>query len=1301
MFNSNKTYNFEKIFFFGATKRQKKNSYTRNQTSKKMKHVLFGIVAMLLIVAVSAQTKTIPLQGEKTGLSVENTIGQNFSAIFSISEFALTRVNTSKGYFTMLDVPSFTKRYDDGRPAVPLYSQMIEIPEGATASINIISYNIEEFDLNVLGFTDKIVPAQPSWSKSTDPSNIIFYYDQNYYQLNQLSQNELIQVVPGGIMRGVSFGNILIDPISYNPVTNKIEVYTNISFEVTFRNTSKSASYQSNKEILYSPLYSGFYKEIPNFSAPTTKDVITEYPIKYVIVSDRMFETALQPFIQWKTEKGFTVVEAYTDMPSVGTTTTTIKAYLQGLYNAGTVADPAPTYILFVGDVAQIPNYSSQSSGTHVTDLYYACYDGASDNIPDVYYGRFSAQNVGQLTPQIDKTLMYEKYTMPNPNYLDTVVMIAGVDDGSSPTGGYSQVHANGQINYGTSNYFNAAHGIYSYTYLWPVTNNSSTDALIRANIGAGVGYANYTAHCGSSGWSDPSFSTSDIANLNNANKYGLLVGNCCQSNKFEVSACFGEAILRAANEGAVGYIGASDYSYWDEDYYWGVGNTSNIIENPTYAGTGLGSYDRTFHDHAEATSEWFVANGQMIVAGNLAVQASTTTLKKYYWEEYHLMGDPSVMNYFSKPDPLTISYTNPLIEGATSLVVTTEQYTYVAISLNGVLLDAKYSGINTSVTLNFAALPGLDTAMVVATKQNKIPHIAEVPIDAPMQALDAQMLEVIKPLATYSCSGVQETPRIVIRNRGTNNITALNVRYKFNGGSVQSTIWGGNLASWQTDTIDLPAITIANGSNTFVVYTDNPNSGSDLNTSNDTITYIFNATTQTISSNFVVADTSFCTGPVTITPTNNSTGVSSYLWDFGDGNTSSIFEPSYTYNTNGFYILSLIADGGICGSDISTVQIQIGAESPVVSDTSSCGSASFLLTASGSNLSWFDATTSGNLLTTGNTYNTPILSNSTTYYVCSSITNSYTGGKPDNTGTGGYYTNTPIHGIIFNCYSPVTLKTVTIYAGAAGNRTFVLQNSAGTTLDQITVNLAAGDSTVALNFNIPVGTNLKLLGPASSNLYRNGSTSGPNLYPYMVGDAIEMVQSTASGYESQFYYYFYNWEIEQTCQSAMMPLEVNIYDVPATSFTFAANYLDVAFTNASTGNGSYLWNFGDGNTSILENPNHIYAAAGTYWVVLTQTNSCGTDVDSLEVTVDINTGIENNDVVARVFPNPANNNVTINSATEMLHIDLFDATGKLTYSQVVNSKSTTIDVSPYSTGLYYIRITTVEGVTNKPLTIE
>lgn len=50
-----------------------------------------------------------------------------------------------------------------------------------------------------------------------------------------------------------------------------------------------------------------------------------------------------------------------------------------------------------------------------------------------------------------------------------------------------------------------------------------------------------------------------------------------------------------------------------------------------------------------------------------------------------------------------------------------------------------------------------------------------------------------------------------------------------------------------------------------------------------------------------------------------------------------------------------------------------------------------------------------------------------------------------------------------------------------------------------------------------------------------------------------------------------------------------------------------VAFTNQSTGNMlSYNWNFGDGNFSGLENPNHSYTAAGTYTVQLTVSNADG-----------------------------------------------------------------------------------------------
>ena len=54
---------------------------------------------------------------------------------------------------------------------------------------------------------------------------------------------------------------------------------------------------------------------------------------------------------------------------------------------------------------------------------------------------------------------------------------------------------------------------------------------------------------------------------------------------------------------------------------------------------------------------------------------------------------------------------------------------------------------------------------------------------------------------------------------------------------------------------------------------------------------------------------------------------------------------------------------------------------------------------------------------------------------------------------------------------------------------------------------------------------------------------------------------------------------------------------------------LTVNFTDLSTGTPtSWLWDFGDGNSDVAQNPSHNYTVIGTYTVTLTATNACGSD---------------------------------------------------------------------------------------------
>src|SRR3972149_6048557 len=55
-----------------------------------------------------------------------------------------------------------------------------------------------------------------------------------------------------------------------------------------------------------------------------------------------------------------------------------------------------------------------------------------------------------------------------------------------------------------------------------------------------------------------------------------------------------------------------------------------------------------------------------------------------------------------------------------------------------------------------------------------------------------------------------------------------------------------------------------------------------------------------------------------------------------------------------------------------------------------------------------------------------------------------------------------------------------------------------------------------------------------------------------------------------------------------------------------------VSFTDLSTGEiTSWSWDFGDGNTSILQNPSNYYSHDGLYTVTLTATGPGGTDVET------------------------------------------------------------------------------------------
>ncbi|MEZ5059372.1 MAG: PKD domain-containing protein [Saprospiraceae bacterium] len=125
----------------------------------------------------------------------------------------------------------------------------------------------------------------------------------------------------------------------------------------------------------------------------------------------------------------------------------------------------------------------------------------------------------------------------------------------------------------------------------------------------------------------------------------------------------------------------------------------------------------------------------------------------------------------------------------------------------------------------------------------------------------------------------------------------------------------------------------------------------------------------------------------------------------------------------------------------------------------------------------------------------------------------------------------------------------------------------------------------------------------------------------------------------------------------------------PEADFEFTTQGLLVAFANRSTGAFTYTWDFGDGNASFDENPNHTYANPGTYTVSLTIGNSCGSVTKTEEITVRTSSLTESKDFYFfRVFPNPNRGIFTLEISgkpQKELQVEIYNVLGQKVFSQI------------------------------------
>ncbi|MFW6095796.1 MAG: C25 family peptidase propeptide domain-containing protein, partial [Bacteroidota bacterium] len=170
------------------------------------------------------------------------------------------------------------KIFGKGSPNLPVISKLIEIPIGADYEVEIISFDVEEIDLKEKGIENKIMPAQPSQSKNDKKQNKKFYFNEKIYDTNKFIGDKLVKIEDRGTMRNVRYGRLQISPLKYNPVKNKLKIYTNIKFEVNFTNVNNAKEKQVKKEYT-NPYFEQLNSRAINYQPSNSKNLISALSI--------------------------------------------------------------------------------------------------------------------------------------------------------------------------------------------------------------------------------------------------------------------------------------------------------------------------------------------------------------------------------------------------------------------------------------------------------------------------------------------------------------------------------------------------------------------------------------------------------------------------------------------------------------------------------------------------------------------------------------------------------------------------------------------------------------------------------------------------------------------------------------------------------------------------------------------------------------------------------------------------------------------------------------------------------------
>jgi gingipain R len=616
------------------------------------------------VLAVSLLLCTVVVYGQKDcSVSFEQPREDVYQLNFNITNWDVQTVSFGGVQYQQIVFSGSAVTLEKGWAEVPFVTASVQLPAQKDVDVDVIYTEYTDISL-----ANPLLPSRGTITRSQDPATIPYQIDPNSLVDTFYPKNLAVAEEPF-IMRDVRGTTITAYPFQWNAVTKTLRVYTKMTVTLTENNQSATNPLLTENP---NPIREvrGMYKSIfINYAEPKDPLSMAEYGDILVITTSRD-EEAIQPYIDWKKEKGYNVEK---EVVSNGTN---VKSLIAGKY----AANNNLMYVLLVGGWSEIQSdmASCGSLGSGPSDPMLGDVAGnASDYRAELSIGRMSASSAADVTTQVNKTIQYEKNPNMEAAWYSSYIGMGSNDNGPADDNEKDWLHIQ-RI------YAQRMEPAYNYNQHYRLYENEGgcTKANLINYINTGASTIAYCGHGSSTSFITTGFSNSDITNLTNGTKLPFIVSVACVNGSFHNSGgnCFAEKWLKKENGGAVVTWMSTINQPWappmrGQDYFY------DIL---------IGGFDYSYGQYGIVTDELRTHWGAIAVnAANLMLSEVPGTDDKYTVRTWTTFGDPNLQ--LRTKLPATIVSSNNAIAPAINFETT---ITAAGSPVEGALVCLSQNGV-------------------------------------------------------------------------------------------------------------------------------------------------------------------------------------------------------------------------------------------------------------------------------------------------------------------------------------------------------------------------------------------------------------------------------------------------------------------------------------------------------------------------------------------------------------------------------------------------------------------------------